>query len=183
MTPETMERFPPLVVALKNGAEVTIRPLSSDDGEALAAFYAGVPREDVRFYCPHPLDRAHALENAGRALSPYEVVLVLETPSGICGYAWYRWKDDAAEKSGFGICVARPYHGAGAGRALMARLLEIARVVGPPVMCLTVQLANTRAVKLYTRMGFRVVREQMLERDPAAEWPSELEYYMEQRVR
>jgi len=182
MTPETQAQYPPITVTLKDGTPAVIRPLSPNDGEALAAFYAAVPREDLRFYCPHPLDREHALRNAARAHGPHEVVLVLDAGDGIGGYAWYRWEHDDAEKSGFGICIGRPYQELGAGTALMTRLLEIARTVGPPIMCLTVQLANVRAVKLYTRMGFQVVREQMLERDPSSDFPSEPEYYMEQQV-
>lgn len=184
MLPETMERFPVIRVTLKNGTEAAIRPLLPEDAEALAEFYAGVPMEDIRFYCPHPLDRAHALSNAANALSPLEVVLVLETPPGrIAGYAWYRWKEPGAARSTFGICVGRSAQGTGAGRALMARLLEMAAEVGPRVMCLTVQKANARAVALYQSMGFRIVREQM--RGPMAEgtFPPEPEYAMEQVVK
>lgn len=180
MQKETMERFPPQRVTLKNGKEVTIRPLLPEDGEALAAFYASVPQEDYRFYCPHPLDREHALANAAKAFSPLEVVLVLEPePGRIGGYAWYRWKAPNAERSTFGICVGRALQGTGAGRALMKRLMEIAAEVGPPIMCLTVQKANPRAVALYQSMGFRIVREQM--RAPMADglFPSEPEYAME----
>ncbi|HHX42069.1 MAG TPA: GNAT family N-acetyltransferase [Armatimonadetes bacterium] len=184
MQEETMERFPPRRTALKNGSEATVRPLLPEDAEALAAFYASVPLEDIRFYCPHPLDRAHALANAERAFSPLEVVLVLETEPGcIAGYAWYRWKAPNAERSTFGICVGRSVQGAGAGRALMTRLLEIAAEVGPPVMCLTVQKANPRAVALYQSMGFKIVREQM--RGPKADglFPPEPEYAMERVTR
>jgi len=182
MTPETQTRYPPLPVTLKDGSRTVIRPLALDDGEALSAFYAGVPREDLRFYYPHALDREHALRNAALADSPHEVVLVLASGEGIGGYSWYRW-DEGAEKSGFGICISRPYQELGAGTALLTRLLEIAKSVGPPVMSLTVQLANARALKLYTRMGFHPVREQMCERDPSLGFPPEPEYYMEAQVR
>ena len=183
MTPEVIALYPPLSVPLKQGDTATIRHLEPSDAEALAAFYAAVPLEDFRFYAPHPLDREHALQNAAKAHSPHEVVLVLDDGHDIGGYAWYRWDGDAAEKSGFGICIGRPYQNAGAGRLLMTRLLDIARTVGPPVMCLTVQCANTRAVKLYTSMGFQVVREQMLRRGPDSPFADEPEYYMELTVR
>ena len=184
MTPETMTHYPPLAVTLQDGSPVVLRPLQPTDGEALTALYAGMPREDARFYGSCLRGRELALAKVALAESPCEVVLVLETPDGgIGGYARYRWEREQAEKSHFGICISRPYQSAGAGRALMTRLLEIARTIGPPVMCLTVQLANVRAVKLYTRMGFQVVREQMCQRDPSSEWLPEPEYYMEQRIR
>jgi len=64
----------------------------------------------------------------------------------------------------------------------MARLLEIAQQVGPPVMGLTVQLANERALRLYRGMGFEVVREQMSD-SSAYGFDPEPEYYMERLVR
>ena len=57
------------------------------------------------------------------------------------------------------------------------RLKEIAVTVGPPLMTLTVQKKNPKAVELYTRMGFRIIREQLRPAD------NEPEYYMEMPVR
>ena len=177
MTPADQHRFPRLAVTLRNGTPAVIRPLAESDGAALAAFYAGIHPEDAFFYGPHPLTREYAVRNATNAGSPVEVVLVLEPPGGgIGGYAWYRWTEGEAS-SLFGICIARPFQGAGAGRQLLARLLEIARTVGPPVMQLTVQKKNPKAVELYTKMGFRIVRDQLRKED------GEPEYYMECQVR
>jgi len=183
MKSEDQEKNPAARVKLDNGAEATLRPLSVADGEALAEFYSQVPRQDVRFYFPHPLDRAHALSNASRADSPLEVVIVLATPRGrIAGYAWYRWQD-GDEISRFGICIRPDHQGLGAGRALMERICRIARAVGPPVISLTVQKANRRAIALYKRMGFRIVRSQMRGPIEAHGFPSEPEYYMERQAR
>ena len=176
MTPSDQRQFPPLAITLRNRTPAVIRPLAETDGAALAQFYGGIPPEDVLFYCPHPLTSEYAFKNAAQAGSPTEVVLVLETTGGgIGGYAWYRWPAGAAT-SGFGICIARSCQGAGGGQQLMARLLEIARTVGPPVMSLTVQKKNPKGVELYAKMGFCVIREQLRVAD------SEPEYYMERRV-
>lgn len=181
MTPDIMQQFPAITIRLRNGQEGIIQPLTPEFGEALATFYAEVPREDIRFYDPHPLNREFALGNAERACGPCEVVLVCMLPDAkIGGYAWYRWKPDAPV-SDFGICIAPKCQRQGLGRMLMTRLMEIAKVIGPPVMSLTVQLANARAVALYRSMGFEVVREQML--GPRHEFAAEPEYYMEHAVR
>ena len=175
MTPADQQRFPPLAITLRNSTPAVIRPLAETDGNGLAKFYAGIPAEDVLFYCPHPLTQEYAFKNAAQAASSTEVVLVLETSGdSIGGYAWYRWKvGDVA--SGFGICIARSLQGAGAGKQLMSRLQEIALTVGPPVMSLTVQKKNPKGVELYTKMGFRMIREQLRAAD------GEPEYYMEHR--
>ena len=183
MRPEDQERFGPVRAALKDGRQVVLRPLAATDGNALGEFYMSVPREDVRFYCPYPLTREQAALNAQAADGPFRVTLVAEEPQTrrIVGYAWYRWKDENSPKSTFGICIRRGYQEAGTGRALMTRLLEIARTVGPAIMGLTVQVANPRGVALYRKMGFEVVAEQM--RQATAEFPTEPEYRMERRCR
>jgi ribosomal protein S18 acetylase RimI-like enzyme len=183
MRPEDQERFGPVHAALRDGREVILRPLSATDGEALGDFYESVPSGDYRFYCPYPLTRERALQNAREADGPFGVTLVAQEPDTgrILGYAWYRWKDESSAKSDFGICIRRGHQDVGIGRTLMTRLFEIARCVGPPVMQLTVQLANTRAIELYRKMGFVVVAEQM--RQPTEAFPAEPEYRMERRCR
>lgn len=181
MTEEDRRRFPPIPVRLKDGRTAVVRPLDLGDGEALGEFYEGVPQEDFRFYCPYPLTRMQGRKNAKDASNPLSVVLVLETSRRrIAGYAWYRWKEGASA-SGLGICVSREFQGSGAGNALMTRLLEIARDVGPPVMTLTVQKANVRAFELYRKMVFAAVREDIRPARPGLE--EEPQYHMKRRCR
>ena len=65
----------------------------------------------------------------------------------------------------------------------MTRLAQIAEKVGPPVMTLTVQEANPRAVALYQSMGFSIVRAQIRQEMEGHGFPPEPEYLMERRVR
>lgn len=201
MLPEDQASYPPLTATLKDGRSVRLRLISVADTSALSDFYASLPRETWRFYCPPRLTHEDAVRRAAEAEAPTVVCLVAQEPwsGAIVGYAWYRWRDEGEQPSGsglpgdsrlpsgtaqssiFGICLREAYRGAGLGQALIARLLEIARAVGPPVMALTVQLANPRAVALYQKMGFRIVREQM--REAIGDFVAEPEYAMEQVVR
>jgi ribosomal protein S18 acetylase RimI-like enzyme len=141
-----------------------------------------MPRATFRFYSPHPLNHEGGAMEAAQALSPRRVALVAENAGHeIAGYAWYRWKAEDSRRSTFGICLHPDYRGIGLGQAMIARLLVIAAHVGPPVMSLTVQLANARALALYSKMGFQVVREQV--RKQIDEFAAEPEYYMEQPTR
>ena len=185
MTPRDRERFPSAQAVLANGIRALIRPLRTGDTRILGDFYLSVPARDYRFYRNRPLTREQAATMAASADHPHRVALVLvptpargsqQTSGPIGGYAWCRW-EDGAERSVLGICVGPGCQNLGAGTALMKRLLEIARTVGPPITSLTVQKANPRAVRLYRKMGFRIVREQTR---PASHWfPAEPEYYME----
>jgi len=178
MKAEDHRQFGGARVQLRNGTAVTVRPLAPDDAEALGDFYESVPPEDNRFYCPHPLTRPWARKIADDADDPFFICLVMEDGHGrIVGYAWTRRTDETSDRSNFGICIRRGFQGAGAGQALMTRLLEIARHSGPPVIGLTVQVANTSALALYEKMGFRIVRRQLRASD------DEPEYYMELDLR
>jgi ribosomal protein S18 acetylase RimI-like enzyme/mannose-6-phosphate isomerase-like protein (cupin superfamily) len=183
MRPEDQIRYPPVTTALKDGREITLRLLSTHDAEALGDFYDSMPRATWRFYCPPRLTRQDAAWRAKWATTPTFVCVVAEDEAGgrIVGYNWYQWKDDQSRESVFGICIREEYRGVGLGRALMTRLLAIGREIGPAVMSLTVQLANPRAVALYQKMGFRIIRQQM--RSKVADFPAEPEYYMEQEMR
>jgi len=169
----------PVAITLRNGVQVTIRPFAREDGPALADFYEAIPPEDRHWYAPHPLTREKAMALAAGAGGPGSrlVCVVLETADKqIAGEAWFRWKKADSARSTFGICIRPDLQGAGAGRALMQRLLDIGAESGPPLMSLTVQKSNPRAVALYTKMGFEIVREQVRS-------DGEPEYYMERRMR
>lgn len=182
MDPRDRTDFPPKEVVLKDGRTGTVRFLRCDDGDRLGDMYDQLSELAARFYWPHPLDREHARQNAARADSPTEVVLVLEMPDeALGGYAWYRWPGERAEASGFGICAASDCQGCGVGRLLMERLLEIAEEIGPPIMRLTCQHANARAVALYRKMGFGIVREGMVK--GRRQWPAEPQFWMQRRCR
>jgi len=183
MRPADREPFPPVPVVLRDGKKGTLRFLRQSDAKILGDFYVSLPPSAARFYWPHPLTRENG-ENwaAEQADNPCCVTLVLETPEGeIGGYAWYRWRNEQAPDSVFGICIREDYQSCGAGRALMERLLKIAETVGPPLMILTCQHANFRAVQLYQKLGFRITREGMV--GARREFPAEPQYWMERRCR
>jgi ribosomal protein S18 acetylase RimI-like enzyme len=81
------------------------------------------------------------------------------------GAAWYRRFTKDAPGYGFvsedipevSIAVDREYRGLGIGRALMVTLIDMARESDIPMLSLSVDSANVRALGLYERLGFRIV--------------------------
>ena len=183
MNPEQMHFAPPKSAVMRDGRVLTQRLITDHDTEALADFYASVPRDDSRFYMrPSMLNAERAQADTSECSHPNVVAIVLENDQKqIVGFSWYRWENQDSPTSTFGICIRRGYQGIGAGEAQLRRILEIAENVGPDMMCLTVQKANTRAQRLYMKCGFEIIREQMIgERDG---FDAEPEFYMEQRIR
>jgi ribosomal protein S18 acetylase RimI-like enzyme len=179
MKPEDRVQAPPLRVTLRDGRPIAIRLLQVSDGEAMADFYAAIPDKDGRYYIgPSGRTREKALARAAMADSPYEVCLVLADDAGMLhGEAWFRWSAERTDQSTFGIAIRRTMQGVGAGRLIMTRLMEIGDAYGPPVMNLTAQEENERAWKLYTSMGFVILRRQI--RPAREDAPPLPEFYME----
>lgn len=78
------------------------------------------------------------------------------------GAAWYRLFSQDAPGYGFvsdcvpevAIAVAEPFRGMGVGRAMLQMLIELARQTEVPSLSLSVEVANTRALRLYEQLGF-----------------------------
>ncbi|MBT3377614.1 MAG: GNAT family N-acetyltransferase [Lentisphaerae bacterium] len=178
MDPTIRKTFPEREATLRDGRTVTVRCLRTDDAERLARMYGEIPMEDIRFYCPHPLDREHAVENAGRADAPGRVTIVAVADAEIVGYCWVRRRSPTALQGHFGICLRQSHQSCGLGGVIMKRLFEIVDAIGPSVVQLTVQPANSRAVKLYLSLGFRITRRGM-RRAMHGVFPEEMQFWME----
>lgn len=92
----------------------------------------------------------------------HDIAFVAETDGNIVGAVWVRIMDDFGhidnDTPSFAIAVHTKYHGMGIGTALMQRMLNELRTCGYKQASLSCQKAN-RAVDLYQRLGFQVVRE------------------------
>ena len=73
------------------------------------------------------------------------------------------WLSDDVDNDRFlldGLCVDAPAQGLGLGTALLNAICAEARLRGYPAVRLDVIRANTRAIALYERLGFRVAGRQ-----------------------
>ena len=80
---------------------------------------------------------------------------VVEQESAVIGY-WIM-QVVARESHILNLCVHPAYHRQGFGRALLARLLDLARDHRADTVLLEVRPTNEAAIALYTRVGFNEV--------------------------
>lgn len=107
----------------------------------------------------HPLMQVYYVDFGSEK---HDIAFVAETHGKIVGAVWVRIMDDFGhiddDIPSFAIAVYKEYRGKGIGTALMKRMLTELQTYGYKQASLSCQKAN-RAVDLYRRLGFRVIRE------------------------
>ncbi|MCR5066569.1 MAG: GNAT family N-acetyltransferase [Erysipelotrichaceae bacterium] len=88
--------------------------------------------------------------------------LIAETDGKAVGAVWSRIMNDYGHiddlTPSLAISLKREFRGKGIGTALMKEMLQLLRKQGYEKVSLSVQKVN-RAVKMYERLGFKVIRE------------------------
>ena len=94
------------------------------------------------------------------ARGPRHSVIVAEDDGHIIGWGslnQFNPRDAYRHVVDFSIYVERAYRGRGAGKIMLARLIELAREHGYHKMVLSAFPSNSGGMALYERMGFRTV--------------------------
>ncbi len=133
-----------------------LRPMTSEDLQALLSFYSALPASVTELFEPFGprvtvsiLQRFLVDTDKGMHLS-----FGLFDPGGIiCGHAFI-WNVDS-ELPVFGIGIAEGAQCQGWGRRMAVRVLAEADARGAKKVALTVLKANARAWTLYESLGFR----------------------------
>lgn len=89
--------------------------------------------------------------------------LVADVGGKVVGAVWTRIMDDYGHMDdgtpSFAISLHEEYRGRGIGSRLMSKMLELLRGQGYARASLAVQKANGHAVKMYEKVGFRIINE------------------------
>ncbi len=133
---------------------VMLRRLTEADASALAAFYNSLSAPSKRTFAPlgpiTTLERCAGVARDNLLNTGHDLVAVAD--GRIVGWTFI-WKFDSKEPF-FGLAVADAYHGRGLGKALMTRMMQIARARCMPKVYLTVVQDNVVAWRLYGSQGF-----------------------------
>ena len=144
-------------VVLRDGSTIHIRPVRSDDEEALFDFYRGLSENSraMRFFAVTS-DSALSKE-AHRAadvdyVNKYGLAATIGPEQRIVGHALYVADEDESAEVGF--TIADEYQGRGLGTVLLGQLAEVAASNGFRVFKAHVRPENRRMVDVFRESGF-----------------------------
>jgi RimJ/RimL family protein N-acetyltransferase len=151
-----MEQFVK-VIQLRDGADVSIRPIRKEDGPALLSFFTALPRDD-RLFLKEDVTNEGVIERWMAELNFDKVIpLVAEKDSAIVGDATLHlsqrgWHKHMAE---IRCVVSREYQQKGIGTALMREL--VAHAVGRRILKLSATMMDIQksAQRAFERIGFK----------------------------
>lgn len=137
----------------------TIRPITVNDIDGFWQALDSVAREKkylARDEAP-PIDSTRAfVGNNIAAGHPHLIALVDDTVVGWCDIMPRNPEEPAIGVLGMGVTA--PHRGKGIGEGLIRTTLDAAQGKGFSTIRLDVRTDNTRAVALYEKVGFRILR-------------------------
>lgn len=136
-----------------------IRCIQPGDAEALSRFYADLPERSRFFFEPYTDISAQAMNAVvERGECGLDGAFAAVHDGVILAHFFLMGVGDEVPHVGLGLAEA--YQGLGLGGVFLAYLLSVARFgLRKEAVALTVMKENVRAVHLYCKHGFRVVRE------------------------
>ncbi|MBA7618618.1 Mycothiol acetyltransferase [subsurface metagenome] len=140
-------------VELKDGREITIRPLTPEDNEKIYEMFAAMSEEALRWsMAPYTRERIE------RWMSNIENLILLgaEHDRSLIGYAQLHRETHPRRRgmAELSVYLHQDYHGAGLGTAITQTLLQEARAQGVHKVNLGTVDENETAIRLFTKLGF-----------------------------
>jgi len=142
---------------IKNGTEVSIRPLSKQDGPALLDFFAGLPADDSLFL-KEDVTKKEVIDRWINELDFDKVLpIVAEKNSAIIGDATLHFNSHGWQKHMAEIrcVVSKQYQKKGLGTALMRELVSHAAEKGVVKVSATMMDTQKSAQRAFERLGFK----------------------------
>ncbi|MDX9972059.1 MAG: GNAT family N-acetyltransferase [FCB group bacterium] len=138
----------------------SVRQVRRDDAPRLSEFYRSLSARSSYFFEPYTDTSVEAMRTVvDRAMDGYDLSLVANEHGGRV-FAHFFYMNVSADVPHLGIGLRDEYQELGLGSMFMAYLLALGRnVLQKRSVGLTVLKENERALKLYTRLGFEIVRD------------------------
>ena len=143
------------VVQLDDGRTFALRPLRTDDLEALRRAFLRLTPEEIEyrfFYRSRELPAS--VQAQVRGLDPRcDAAFVIDDDGEIRAVADLHLEHPGAREAEFGLIVGKAISGHGIGRRLMLRLLDEARSRGLAALYGSVRADNSRMLELCRELG------------------------------
>lgn len=146
------------VVTLRDGARVLLRPLVSDDRQALVDFFTPVPMDERRYMRHNINDPAVVASWADNLNYDHVFPLVAVVSERIVGEGTLHFGEShASHRAEMRIFLAKDFRRRGLGNKLIQALIEHAR--RRSIYLLEVQIINDHVdvIKAMTKAGFETV--------------------------
>ncbi len=142
---------------MKDGTEVTIRPLVPKDTDRLMEFYGSLPEEDRRYLKFDVTDRKAVAKRLSRVESGDDIrvvaihggVIVASGALELSGEAWSKHQGEIR------VIVARPFQKRGLGTIMIRELYFIAVQNQIQKIVARMMRPQVGAQKIFRRLGFR----------------------------
>ena len=143
-------------IVLRDGSTAHLRPIRSDDGEALVSFYSQVSDESkyFRFFAPYPVLSERDVKRFTHVDQVRRVAFVVLRADDIVAVGRYDALDDREAEVAF--LVQDDYQGRGLGQLLLEHLAEAGRERGFVRFVAEVLPENTRMIQIFREQGYAV---------------------------
>ncbi|MFO7946288.1 MAG: GNAT family N-acetyltransferase [Armatimonadota bacterium] len=151
----------PLQVQMRGGGGAVLRHITADDYEQVLQYFDGLSDLSRKYFCPHPFDEKHArmIVQTSDRTDNVRIGAFAESADGpLVGYFYYQHGEGYKYPS-VGCGIIDEYHDRGLGTPLMEALIAEARRNNKPGLRLTVDKPNHRALRLYSKSGYRIIGE------------------------
>jgi ribosomal protein S18 acetylase RimI-like enzyme len=132
---------------MMKGTDITIRPGSLDDVEALVNL-------ENRAFSTDRFNRRQYIYLLGKAKAS---VTIVETERGVAGAAVMLWRDNSKNGRLYNLAVDPGFQGLGLGTVLLDACEKEALRRNRAIVTLEVRPGNTRAIGFYQARGYEVV--------------------------
>ena len=156
-TSSGIRREYPRTIKLRDGGEVSVRLMTSDDVDRIVALGRELPEDDLMFLRVDITDPAVVQRWVGKPSANRTVTLIAEMPEGMAGYGNLIYNEISWQRhlGEIRLLTGRRHRSRGLGRALSLELYHVARELGLRKIVAQMTSDQKGAIATFERHGFQ----------------------------
>ncbi|MCU0850651.1 MAG: GNAT family N-acetyltransferase [Candidatus Thermoplasmatota archaeon] len=135
---------------------IEFRTITKNDIDDLYEFLIALSTDAKTFFHPHKFDKK-TLKQIYSSTKDHYFVLIKEKK--IIGYSMLRLL--GYNTPSFGVCIRNGYEHRGYGQLILDQTIQKAKQLGYQEVILTIDKENIRALNLYQKNGFEVIKSNL----------------------